>query len=324
MLLNIPKAKDIVSTNLLESYSSYIHELQQSIFCLCPPKTTLWSFRLFESIAAGCLPVLFDEGEQRLPFEDIIDYNKFITRIHRDDAIHTADILRSISAKQVAAKQQELHKVRDYVSLEKWGFHLLLYEMYKRQRGLNETALALPVDETPHYAHLSKSPAPTTSPTIEPVQWTRVPRMVVFQSHALRSSKVQAANAHGRPTKAEIADFAAKMKDLTASTHGGALKSVAAPESALPAALDSRSVEIMSQVAEMIEHDSKLSPGRAKLVAREAVKQMAKDKELIKAAQMQAKMQQEAEKQASLPADALVPSVNAQKAQTVSATVSAP
>ena len=52
-------------------------------YCLSPGGFAPWSYRFFESIAAGCIPVLFDDESSRvrLPFEDLIDYSRFVVRI---------------------------------------------------------------------------------------------------------------------------------------------------------------------------------------------------------------------------------------------------
>ncbi len=39
----------------------YLSEISNAEFCLCPFGYALWSFRLYESLAFDCIPVLFDE-----------------------------------------------------------------------------------------------------------------------------------------------------------------------------------------------------------------------------------------------------------------------
>merc|ERR1711871_848706 len=165
ILLNIEKTQDIISSNLLVSYQRYTDELERSKFCLCPPKTTIWTYRLFESIAAGCIPVLYDDGDEELPFADVIDYASFTIRIKRDDAKSTARILRAVPDATVAAMQKSLHMVAPYVSMQKWGFHLVLYELYTQQRHLK----GAPTEPQPHFATLpSRTDSPTRAPSAFP------------------------------------------------------------------------------------------------------------------------------------------------------------
>ena len=59
---------------------TYIQEVKESIFCLCPRGFAPWSRRLYDSILLGCIPVIIADYIE-LPFEDMIDYRKFTVKI---------------------------------------------------------------------------------------------------------------------------------------------------------------------------------------------------------------------------------------------------
>ena len=64
-----------------------------STFCICPEGWHAWNPRPFEAIQLGCLPVLITE-ELELPFEETIDYSKFILRIKPTNINKLMEILR--------------------------------------------------------------------------------------------------------------------------------------------------------------------------------------------------------------------------------------
>lgn len=59
----------------------FINEMMISTFCLCPRSLTLWTHRLVQSILAGCIPVLIDDGSAVYPFESMLDYRTFTVRV---------------------------------------------------------------------------------------------------------------------------------------------------------------------------------------------------------------------------------------------------
>lgn len=92
------------------SSESYVHEVQRSVFCLCPRGFATWSRRLFDSIMLGCIPVIIADGIE-LPFEHILDYSKFTLKVLERDIRELKEILVSVSAETIASKQRELRRV---------------------------------------------------------------------------------------------------------------------------------------------------------------------------------------------------------------------
>jgi len=96
----------------LSTMTSHIHgtcDMQlQSAFCIIPEGDTVTSRRLFDSIAAGCIPVIFARQEiigQNLPFRKLIDWAKvavFAGDMHCALEHHSSTIagLKDLLAKQ--------------------------------------------------------------------------------------------------------------------------------------------------------------------------------------------------------------------------------
>lgn len=63
------------------SEKQFISEMNAATFCLCPRSLTLWTHRLVQSILAGCIPVLIDDGSVVYPFESVLDYRTFTVRV---------------------------------------------------------------------------------------------------------------------------------------------------------------------------------------------------------------------------------------------------
>ena len=64
-----------------------------SLTVLCPPGVGPQSFRMYEAMYYGRIPVLFTR-KICYPFEDRIDYNAFCLFIEEEDILHTGPVLR--------------------------------------------------------------------------------------------------------------------------------------------------------------------------------------------------------------------------------------
>ena len=63
---------------------TYVADIQRSVFCLCPRGFAVWSPRIFESLAAGCIPVIIAD-EIQLPFDDILDWREMSVKVKEAD-----------------------------------------------------------------------------------------------------------------------------------------------------------------------------------------------------------------------------------------------
>ena len=89
----------------------YCHELADTVFSLCPRGFGSSSFRLFESMAWGCIPVIVSDAFQ--PFGPGLDWDDFSIRVRESDIediparlVAVADRAEVMSASARAAWQQ--------------------------------------------------------------------------------------------------------------------------------------------------------------------------------------------------------------------------
>ena len=97
---------------------TFIQTTLDSKFCLAPRGFGRSSFRFFEAMLLGTVPVYFWDDIEWLPYKDVLDYSKFAVSIHEGDIQRTADALKSISAEQYQRMQAEIERVRHYFTLE--------------------------------------------------------------------------------------------------------------------------------------------------------------------------------------------------------------
>ncbi|KAJ7243809.1 hypothetical protein O6H91_Y433300 [Diphasiastrum complanatum] len=113
-------APDVIVAN--KRSLNYGLELSQSRFCGVLPGDG-WSGRMEDSILHGCIPVIIQDGIH-LPFENMLEYDKFAVRVAEDDVPHLISILRNMSESEVDAKLNAVQKIwqrfvyRDSIMLE--------------------------------------------------------------------------------------------------------------------------------------------------------------------------------------------------------------
>ena len=93
----------------------YFEMLSKSIFSLCPRGVGPTSFRLYESIAMGAIPIYIWREEKCLPYKDELDWNEFSIILHDEEIDEIPMILNSISDEKIKQMQSRLKEVwRDY------------------------------------------------------------------------------------------------------------------------------------------------------------------------------------------------------------------
>jgi len=106
----------LVDSTTNYSHEGYIEEMQRSVFCIVPAGDTPTSRRLFDAIAAGCVPVIVADNIT-LPFSGFIEWDSFIVRIRENDVInHAAKVTKtmlSIPEEKIKDMQQKLLATRD-------------------------------------------------------------------------------------------------------------------------------------------------------------------------------------------------------------------
>lgn len=106
-LYDIPKATVIDEPN--KSKSEYIKDLQSFTHCLCPVGNGLDSYRLLESIYAGCVPIVNNHIYKQ--FRDF-------PLLHIPDLSYTMDYIKTIPYKDIKKKRT------DRIKLSYWKTHI--------------------------------------------------------------------------------------------------------------------------------------------------------------------------------------------------------
>jgi hypothetical protein len=114
------------------SAQTFINVTLQSKFCLAPRGFGRSSFRFFEAMLLGVVPVYFWDDIEWLPYKDKIDYSKFSVSIHEHDISRTSEILKSITNEKYQAMLEEMDKVRHYFTLEGMSEYILDYVFTKK------------------------------------------------------------------------------------------------------------------------------------------------------------------------------------------------
>jgi hypothetical protein len=84
---------------------------QNSTFTLCPAGWARWSFRLFESIHDGSIPVILSDYYQ-LPFDGAVHWSDFSLRLPEASLSDIDTILRALTPAKVAELQRGLERWR--------------------------------------------------------------------------------------------------------------------------------------------------------------------------------------------------------------------
>lgn len=84
-----------------DTYTNFLVEtVNNSKFCLVPRGKNKSSFRFFETIKLGSVPVYIWDNDIWLPFQDVIDYKRLAVIIHISNLNNLDNILKSINEDQ--------------------------------------------------------------------------------------------------------------------------------------------------------------------------------------------------------------------------------
>lgn len=110
--------KFVIDTRVWEANISkdreraFIDTTERSVFTLCPRGYGLASFRLFEAMQLGSIPVyLYDIPW--LPYEDEINWEEICVLIHASDVDNIPNILDSIPPDKIAAMRRRISEIYD-------------------------------------------------------------------------------------------------------------------------------------------------------------------------------------------------------------------
>lgn len=82
-----------------------------SRFTLCPAGWSRWSFRVYEALEAGSIPVILSDYSV-MPFADQLDWDAFSLYLPEDALEEIDDVLRSLSPQRVADLAASAQRVR--------------------------------------------------------------------------------------------------------------------------------------------------------------------------------------------------------------------
>lgn len=112
-LINNPKyvisARNWTSSVSENDFNNFINITNRSIFSLAPRGYGRSSFRLYEIMQLGSIPV-FVYDDKWVPFEDDIDWSEFSVLVHSSDIDKIDDILSSYTDERIKQMQNNLYK----------------------------------------------------------------------------------------------------------------------------------------------------------------------------------------------------------------------
>jgi len=89
----------------------YIYLLDQSMFTLAPRGYGYSSFRLYEAICMGSIPIIIWKDKLILAYNDELNYKDFSIIIHSNDISKIPEIINNLDEKKITTMQENLKKV---------------------------------------------------------------------------------------------------------------------------------------------------------------------------------------------------------------------
>jgi len=105
----------------------FLELTSRSKFCLAPRGYGRSSFRFFEAMLLGAVPVYVWDDKEWLPYQDKIDYSTFAVSIHERDLPRLYEILSSISEEAYERMVEEGKKISYCFSLQGMGDYIVSY-----------------------------------------------------------------------------------------------------------------------------------------------------------------------------------------------------
>jgi len=118
--------KNVLSDNInFQFYDSLNYEeyntiLNKSIFTLAPRGFGYTSFRLFEAILAGSIPIYIWEGEKILPYSDELNWEDFCIIIHISEISNLPHILQNVDIDKMQCKVNEVKPLFTFENMENY------------------------------------------------------------------------------------------------------------------------------------------------------------------------------------------------------------
>ena len=97
-------------------YENYKNIISRSIFTLAPRGFGYTSFRLFEAILGGSIPIYIWDSKIILPYSDELDWNEFCIIINSNDVGNLPNILKNVD---IPKMQNKLETVKHFFTFDK-------------------------------------------------------------------------------------------------------------------------------------------------------------------------------------------------------------
>jgi hypothetical protein len=103
-------------------YENYKNIISRSIFTLAPRGFGYTSFRLFEAILGGSIPIYIWHDKIILPYSDEIDWNEFCIIIHSNDVGNLPNILKTVDIPKMQSRIETIkhlftfNKITEYIT----------------------------------------------------------------------------------------------------------------------------------------------------------------------------------------------------------------
>jgi hypothetical protein len=101
-----------------DKYDLYLQSMDWARFCLAPRGFGRQSFRFYEALKLGCVPVYVWDDIEWLPFREIIDYNKLCISIHSSKLGSLDERLRAVTREEWQAMRHYYESVKHLFTLE--------------------------------------------------------------------------------------------------------------------------------------------------------------------------------------------------------------
>lgn len=110
-----------------EDANAFLDLTSRSKFCLAPRGYGRSSFRFFEAMLLGAVPVYLWDDQEWLPYKDKIDYSAFAVSIHEKELPELYTILSSISKEDYERMVQEGKKISNWFTMEGMAEYIVSY-----------------------------------------------------------------------------------------------------------------------------------------------------------------------------------------------------
>ncbi|MCX5713944.1 MAG: exostosin family protein [Candidatus Omnitrophica bacterium] len=101
------------------SMDDFIAVTSRSVFALCPRGYGRTSFRLYEAMDLGAIPIYIWDDLEWLPYKNRLDWDAFSISINVKDIVNIPEIIYAYSAEKIKQRQDKIRQLRDeYFTLE--------------------------------------------------------------------------------------------------------------------------------------------------------------------------------------------------------------